>query len=67
MTTTTPAQRYVSLKESAAYLGVTERTIRNFIARGEIPAYRIGSRAIRIDRGDLDRIITPVPTVGTAA
>lgn len=65
MTRTSPAQRYVTLKDSAEYLGVTERTIRNFIARGDLPAYRIGSRALRIDREDLDRIITPVPTAVT--
>lgn len=62
MPKTTPAQRYVTLKESAAYLGVTERTIRNFIARGDLPAYRIGNRALRIDRTDLDTIIKPLPT-----
>lgn len=62
MAKTPPAQKYVTLKDSAEYLGVTERTIRNFIARGDLPAYRIGNRALRIDRADLDKIITPVPT-----
>lgn len=54
--------RFISLAEAAEYLSVTDRTVRNFIARGDLPAYRIGSRALRINRDDLDRIITPVTT-----
>ncbi len=60
-------RRYVTLSEAAEYLAVTERTIRNMIARGELTGYRIGKRAIRIDHLELDAAMTPIPTVGTVA
>jgi len=49
----------------AADLGVTDRTIRNLISRGQLQARRIGnSRMIRIDRADLEAILQPIPTTG---
>jgi excisionase family DNA binding protein len=53
---------------SAEYLGVTDRTIRNYIARGVLPASRVrGSRLIRIRKSDLDAMLHPVPTSGGQA
>lgn len=64
MSTKTP-QRWLSQPEAADYLGVTDRTVRNYIARGTLPARRIkGSRLIRISTADLDALLRPVPTVG---
>lgn len=54
--------RYVTLKVGADYLSVTEQTIRRYIADGVIPGYRIGKRSLRIDRHDLDALLTPVPS-----
>lgn len=54
---------YVTLATAAEYLSVTERTIRNYIARGELTGYRIGSRAIRVDQRELENLLTPIPTV----
>lgn len=54
--------RYVTLSDAADYLSVTERTIRNFIARGELTGYRVGSRAIRIDMRELEALLTPIPS-----
>jgi excisionase family DNA binding protein len=57
--------RWLSQQEAADYIGQTDRTIRNHIARGTLPASRIrGSRAVRIRREDLDRLLKPIPTVG---
>jgi len=54
-----------TLQSSAEYLDVTDRTVRNYIARGDLPAVRIrGSRAIRIRQSDLDALLRPIPTVG---
>ncbi|WP_420111543.1 helix-turn-helix domain-containing protein [Pseudactinotalea sp.] len=61
---TTPRARYVTLSDAADYLSVTERTIRNFIARGELTGYRVGTRAIRVDLRELEAMLTPIPTVG---
>lgn len=57
-------RRWLSQQEVADYLGVTDRTVRNYIARGVLPAKRLrGSRLVRIDREDVDRMLTPIPTV----
>ena len=61
---TTPRARYVTLGDAAEYLSVTERTVRNFIARGDLTGYRVGTRAIRIDLRELEALLTPIPTAG---
>lgn len=54
---------WLSQVQAAEYIGVTDRTIRNYIARGILPAARVrGSRAIRINRADLDALMTPIPS-----
>jgi excisionase family DNA binding protein len=40
----------------AAYLSVSDRTIRNWIRRGELPSYKLGA-ARRIDPADVDRFL----------
>lgn len=40
----------------AAYLAVSDRTIRNWIRRGELPSYKLGA-ARRIDPADVDRFL----------
>lgn len=55
-------QRWLSQAEVAEYLGITTRTVRRYIAIGLLPASRIkGSRLIRIDRGDVDALLRPIP------
>ena len=57
--------RWLTQIAAAEYLGVTDRTIRNLISRGQLKARRIGnSRMIRIDRADLDALLRPIPTTG---
>ncbi len=59
------ARRWLTQSESAEYLGVTERTIRNYIARGVLPGHRVrSSHCIRVDVKDLDALLRPIPTVG---
>lgn len=52
-------RRYAKLKEAAAYLGVTDRTIRQMIADGRLTGYRSGARLVRIDLNELDAGMTP--------
>ena len=52
----------MSQREAAAYAGVTDRTVRNWIRRGTIPGYRIGARTLRIDLDELDAAFRPVVT-----
>lgn len=57
--------RWLTQAEAAAMLGVTDRTIRNYISRGILPARRLGGgRLIRIDSEDVDRLLEPIPTAG---
>ena len=61
-------RRWYSQQQAAEYLGVTDRTVRNYIRRGILPASRVrGGRTIRIDVADLDALMRPVPTTGPAA
>lgn len=62
-------RRWLTQDQAADYLGVGPRTIRNYIARGALPAYRVksgkdSSRLIRIDANDVDALLRPIPTTG---
>jgi excisionase family DNA binding protein len=46
----------ITIAEAAERLAVSTKTVRRLIARGVLPARRIGSRLIRIDAADLDRL-----------
>lgn len=39
-----------TVKQSAAFMNVDERTVRNHVAKGHIKAYRVGPTLIRLDR-----------------
>ncbi len=43
----------MNLREVAAFLGVSERTVRNYVTRGLIPATRIGPKLLRISPDDV--------------
>jgi excisionase family DNA binding protein len=43
----------VSLRQAARELRVAERTLRHAVRSGELPAYRLGERTVRVDRLDL--------------
>jgi excisionase family DNA binding protein len=51
-------RRYASVPKAAAYIGVTDRTIRQMVADGRLTAYRgLGSRVLRIDLAEIDRVM----------
>lgn len=60
--TITPARfpRWASVREAEAYSGVPAKTLRGWIARGVLPATRLGPRLIQIDLNEIDRLRTPV-------
>lgn len=61
-------RRLITLQSAAEQLGVSEKSVRRYVALGKLPAYRVGGRRLlRIDEADLDRLIERVPTVGGAA
>lgn len=62
------ARTYERLETSAERWDVNPRTIRRMIARGDITAYRVGSkRLLRVDPTEVDAAMTPIPTVDGAA
>lgn len=56
---------YVSLRRAAEYLDMTERSVRRYIADGNLPAFRLGPREIRIKQTDLDALLRPIPTAAS--
>ena len=58
MKTAEPAERLLTLQQSATHLGVTDRTVRNYVARGLLPAQRIGPKLLRVRFSDLERFAT---------
>lgn len=63
-----PARRLVPVAKAAAAMSVSTRTIRRYIARGDLPAYRVGStRTIRVSLDDVDKLLHRLPTAGDAA
>jgi excisionase family DNA binding protein len=54
-------QPWVGLQEAAEIVGVDQRTMRRWIARGDVPAFRLNRRPIRIRRTDLDALLKPIP------
>jgi excisionase family DNA binding protein len=49
----TPASNFFTERTLAAYLAVSDRTIRNWIRRGELPSYKLGASR-RIDPADVE-------------
>ena len=49
---------YCGVAEAARYLDVSEKTIRKAIANGTLPAYRWGSRVLKVKLSDLDGLFT---------
>lgn len=55
-----PLPPLLSIQQAAAHLGVSEKTIRRYIAQGRIKANRVGPRLIRVDRESLMALANPI-------
>ena len=62
-----PSQTYKTLAEEAARHQCSVKTLRRRIAEGKLTAYRFGPRMIRLDPAEVDALLRPIPTAGTAA
>lgn len=59
----------LTIPEAAEVLKVSAVTVSRYLKQGRLPAFRVGPRAVRIRRGDLDRLLTPTgpPVPGVLA
>ncbi len=56
------SRRYVSVAAAAAYLDVTDRTIRNMVGDGRLTGYRgLGARCLRVDLNQVDAVMEGRP------
>jgi excisionase family DNA binding protein len=50
----------IDITNAAAYLGVSHKTIRRLIASGRLPAFRLGTRTIRVYVEDVEALKQPI-------
>jgi excisionase family DNA binding protein len=51
-------RRWLNTRDAAEHGGMSERTVRNLVARGLLTAHRLeGTRLVRIDRRELDDLM----------
>ncbi len=62
---TSSGQQYLNPTEAAERFGCSPRTIRRYIAAGQLTGYRLGPRLVRIDADELDGLLRRIPTAGT--
>jgi excisionase family DNA binding protein len=55
-------RQYESVGDAAARVGVSTKTIRRWIASGQLAGYRMGPRLLRVDPDDVDRMLTLIPS-----
>jgi excisionase family DNA binding protein len=53
----TEEKRFYSVEELSSMFGVSEESVRRWIRGGELRAYRLGRRELRISKEDLDRFL----------
>ncbi len=63
MVTGEPPYDWISLQQAAKRLGIYHQTLRKRIKRGDVPAYRIGPKLIRLRVHELDGKPSPPPPV----
>ena len=46
---------YITRKQAAERLSISVRVLDGLIARGQLPAYKVGSKLVRISEADLEK------------
>src|SRR3972149_619044 len=52
-------EEYISVKQAAALLHVSQSTLWRWINQGDLPAQRIGQRRVWLKQADLASLVTP--------
>ncbi len=50
----------ISMDAAADDLGVNKRTIQRLIAIGELPAFKVGAKIVRVDTDDVASLLKPM-------
>ncbi len=58
--TTTPAPEWLTLRDTAERLQISEKSVRRWIAEGRLKAVRIGPRMIRVDAASVAALGRPL-------
>ena len=58
--TPTPIGESVSIKQASEIKGIPQRTLRNWISQGALPAYKVNGFLVRIRVADLDALFVPI-------
>ena len=56
----TGSAQYLRAAEIARHLGISERTVRRWIAAGELPSVKLGGSRL-VAKADLERVLSPAP------
>ena len=56
----------VSIENAAEHLDVSTRTVRRWIASGDLTGYRAGKRIIRVNLNEVDAMLRPIPSAKTS-
>ena len=59
--------RPAPIQSTSKQYGVSEKTLRRYIAQGKITGYRFGPRMIRVDLDEVEALLQPIPAGGDAA
>jgi excisionase family DNA binding protein len=61
-TTASESPRLETIQQAARRNSISTDTVRRLIARGELKAYRLGNRIVRVDLAEVDALFRPIPT-----
>ncbi|MGV0408927.1 helix-turn-helix transcriptional regulator [Corynebacterium resistens] len=57
-TATQELDGYITISDAAQYAGVSDKTIRRWIAKKKLPQYRAGNRIVRVRLKEVDEVFT---------
>ena len=66
MTVEARHHRLMGIAEAAEYANVHPSTLRRRIADGQLPAYRVGPKLLKVDLDDVEALIRPCRSRGAA-
>lgn len=58
---TVTTRRLIGINEAAELVGVNEKSIRRYIADGDLPGFRLGKRLLRVREEGVLALLVPVP------